>query len=159
MVNLSDAVFVLTQSVTPPAQPLIDYVIADKGDGPHIIFWGSRLGPQPTADQLAAVTDVEVTAYYVAQAVKGAGALAQEVQALTVAIKTGDIIVGQRVNELYAYLSTVVAALNSLLPSDQQIPAPSLASDITTIEPTPLTVEQGRLDYANVLSKTTWPLG
>jgi hypothetical protein len=75
MVSLADAVLVLTASVSPPAVPLVDYVVADQGSGPQIAFWSKRLGPQPTADQLAAVTADQATAARRQQTAQAAGAL------------------------------------------------------------------------------------
>lgn len=56
MVALADAVFVLF----PNAAPLVDYVVSDAGSGPFISHWNEALGPQPTAEQLAAVTEQQV---------------------------------------------------------------------------------------------------
>jgi hypothetical protein len=67
VVALTDAVLVLMQSVSPPPVPLVDFTTHDNGSGPQIVQWNTtRLGPQPTAQQLAAVTAAQVADYYAA---------------------------------------------------------------------------------------------
>ena len=45
----------------PAAVPLVDYVVADDGSGQRVGRWdAARLGPEPTAGQLSAVTDEQV---------------------------------------------------------------------------------------------------
>lgn len=54
--TLADAVFALR----PAARPLADYRVEDDGTGSRIAFWSPALGPQPTAAELAAVTEQQV---------------------------------------------------------------------------------------------------
>lgn len=54
----------LAESASPQAQALADYLLQDRGDGqgPRLIVWNAaKLGPQPTAQQLA---DAEASAAY-----------------------------------------------------------------------------------------------
>lgn len=57
MVTLSEALATLY----PTANPDTDYVIADTGSGPRIVTWNLP-DPQPTAEQIAAVTSEQVAA-------------------------------------------------------------------------------------------------
>lgn len=57
MVSIADALTVLY----PDAEPLVDYEVMDSGTGEFISFWAQSLGPQPTPEQLAAVTEQQVT--------------------------------------------------------------------------------------------------
>jgi hypothetical protein len=58
MVTMADAVHVLF----PAAVNGVDFVVQDDGQGPYLASWKAALGAQPTADQLAAVTQVQVDA-------------------------------------------------------------------------------------------------
>lgn len=64
MVTLADAIQVLF----PNSVSLTDWVVADDGSGPKIIYWNAGLGSQPTQEQLNAVTDAQVTAWKRAKA-------------------------------------------------------------------------------------------
>lgn len=159
MVNAYQAIAVLKNGA---AVPLDDYLLAPPAqDGSQAITaWNAaKLGAQPTAAQLAAVTADQVAAFYAAQAAAGAAALVQQVQDLTVAVHVGDILVGQRFNELIAWVNgTLIPAVNGLLTAAGKpaLAAYAIAADVTTINPSPLTVAQGKADAANVLQKTTW---
>jgi hypothetical protein len=59
MVSLPSSI----QYLHPSAIQLVDYQIIDNGTGPTIELWNTaKLGPQPTAEQLAAVTQAQVDA-------------------------------------------------------------------------------------------------
>ena len=58
MVNHADAIAVLY----PNINMVRDFVLTDEGNGPFISYWSESLGPQPTAEQLAAVTQEQVDA-------------------------------------------------------------------------------------------------
>ena len=78
MVNAVDAALVLTQAVVPPPVQGIDFEIADQTGGadPAIVMWNTvRLGPQPSAGDLAAVTQAQVDTYYDALRVAAGTAL------------------------------------------------------------------------------------
>lgn len=55
MVATSDAIRVLQPTAS-------GYVIQDDGNGSYIAYWPAELGTQPTAEQLAAVTQEQVDA-------------------------------------------------------------------------------------------------
>ncbi len=57
MVSIPDAI----ECLFPFAISLRDYVVADDGSGPRITAWNLP-DPQPTPEQLAAVTDAQVNA-------------------------------------------------------------------------------------------------
>lgn len=69
MVSLIDALSVLA----PDAIPLRDYELADDGTGPRIAAWNLP-EPQPTAEQIAAVTVEQVAAVRRAKQIAAAAA-------------------------------------------------------------------------------------
>lgn len=70
MVNMAEAVAVLF----PAARPLRDYRVESDPTGERIAHWDdASLGPSPTPEQLAAVTDADVAATRIARVRTAAG--------------------------------------------------------------------------------------
>ena len=107
MPSIMEAALVLTQNVSPPAVPGVDFAIVDQGDGmgQQIVFWDAdRLGPQPTAKQLAAVTDAQVTAYRQQQAQTLAQALLSDAGATGTALRAIYLAAGLTAQQVSAHL-------------------------------------------------------
>jgi hypothetical protein len=105
MVDIFDAILVLTQGVSPPPVPRVDFAVADAGQGPQLTFWDAdRLGPPPTAKQLAAVTAQQVTAYYQAQAQAAAQALLNDPGATGTALRAIYLAAGLTAAQVSAQL-------------------------------------------------------
>ena len=65
MVNFTDSILAYCYSNGVLARPFQDFVTSNLGLGPDILTWNLAI-PQPTSNQLAAVTSGQVTAYYTA---------------------------------------------------------------------------------------------
>lgn len=84
MVTLSDAIAALY----PAAIPNTDYRVEDDGTGPRLAHWSPDLGPEPTAEAIAAVTARQVSAAGLARAsVAAVGQFAAGMDAITVAVR------------------------------------------------------------------------
>jgi len=87
MVSLPDALYVLF----PTADPFRDYSLSDDGSGPRITAW-YLTDPQPTPEQLSAVTDEQVIEARVARTLNAAGAILTTSGAADhVAIRSADV--------------------------------------------------------------------
>ncbi len=107
MVSLADAVLVLTQGANPPAVPGVDFDVLDllDGNGLQLARWNARLGPQPGADQLAAVTQAQVDAVHQQQAQAVAQALLADPGGAGTALRAIFLAAGLTAAQVSAQLS------------------------------------------------------
>jgi hypothetical protein len=99
MVSLADALAYLR----PDALPLRDYALADDGTGPRVAWWDAgAVGPQPTAEEVAAVTPGQVAALAVAKATAAAGATFGSLDAVPIATRCAIRVICDRVNAAFA---------------------------------------------------------
>ncbi len=109
-VSLPDAILVLTRGASPPAGFFADYEVGDDGQGgASITYWNPRLGPQPTADQLAAVTAADVTAARQQAAQVAAQALLDDPGAAGTALRAVYLAAGLTAAQVSAQLGTASA--------------------------------------------------
>ena len=104
MVSLSDAISVLFPAATfgPPGGTVW---LTDDGTGPAITYWdAAALGPQPTTQQLAKVTDAQVTAHRQQQAQAAAQALLNDTGATGTALRAIYLAVGLTAAQVSAQL-------------------------------------------------------
>lgn len=96
MATLSDALIVLF----PDAEPLTSYTIRDDGNGPYIAEWNLP-DPQPTPEQIAAVTDEQVAAARVGRTVSRAGDLLQSDDPIPQSVRVMLRVICTRVNAAF----------------------------------------------------------
>jgi hypothetical protein len=105
MVNLPDAILALVPAAT--FGPGGTVTLADRGDGngPVIVAWDdAALGPQPTPEQLAAVTPAQVAAYYEQRAQAAALALLADPGATGTALRAVYLAAGLTAAQVQAQL-------------------------------------------------------
>jgi hypothetical protein len=96
MVNVPDAILVLF----PSSVPAIDWVVVNG----EITYWDPALGQPPTAKQLAAVTDAQVTAYRQQQARAAAQAILNDPGPLGTALRAVYLAAGLTAAQVSAQL-------------------------------------------------------
>lgn len=99
MPTLSDALIVLF----PAADPRSSWAIQDDGNGPYIAAWHLP-DPQPTPEQIAAVTDAQVAAARVGRTVARAGDLLQSDDPIPQSVRVVLRVICTRVNAAFESL-------------------------------------------------------
>lgn len=113
MVTMHEAILTLF----PTAKPLQDFILVSSDNGIEITKWNPALGTQPTAEQLAAVTQEQVDAAKSAKFKVLTKAYHEGVQAENVALRATVALVVDELNILREWLSdfkTEVAAATNL---------------------------------------------
>jgi uncharacterized protein YkwD len=97
MVSLAEAIRVLY----PAADPLRDYSVSDDGSGPQIARWDEdRLGPIPTPEQIAVVTDADVAAARLAMVRSAARSLVTSPDPIPRAVRALGVVVNAALNQV-----------------------------------------------------------
>lgn len=128
MVTLADALGVLV----PSAEPLRDYLVYDDGTGQRLAEWHLP-DPPPTAAQLAAVTDADVTAARLARQRQAALAAAvSDGSGVGVGNRAAESVGATRDNDL---AETLAAVCDLLGVTAEQLAARIAARRLTTPPP------------------------
>jgi uncharacterized protein YkwD len=112
MVSLPEALGVLY----PEAVPLRDYSVSDYGSGPQIVWWDAGLlGPIPTPEALAAVTQEAVEAARTARARNAARALVTSPDPIPRAVRALGIVVNAALNEIRSSLGLPIVKIDQAM--------------------------------------------
>ncbi len=120
MVALPDAILVLCPAATFGRTGTVQLVDHGDGNGPAVAGWNTAaLGPQPTPQQLAAVTAAQVTTHYAGRQGVAAKAHVDDPtgDATVLAAGGADLALIQNINEVRSLVNKLKAAVNALSPN------------------------------------------
>lgn len=114
----------------PSAVPLVDFVVRDDGSGPYIAVWNLE-APQPSQQEIEAVTDGDVAMAQHIKRAQVAGALLQSTEPIPLAVRASDSAGYELRNDIAETLGALIRVVAARLSVSEATLIDEIEAEIT----------------------------